>query len=875
MKKIITVLLMMAALQVSATDYYISTTGSDSNDGKSREAAFATIGAAQQVVTAGDNVYILPGTYQITEDQISREESSGPYKVVFFFTQKGQKGKPISFIGLTENGNRPVFDMSAVNPAGYRVTAFLISGQYLVFRNFEVIGMMVNITTHTQSENFRIANGSYNTFENIACHDGMGIGFYLLRNSHHNLFVNCDGYNNYDPISESGKGGQNDAFGCHVNAGNPGNIFIGCRAWNNSDDGYDLINCYSPVTFCYSFAYRNGYDADGNKRQDGNGFKAGGYGMGSAITLPDDGAPRHEVYHCIASNNKSNGIYSNHHLGGVYFHHNTSYNNTSYNYAMVNRKDASYPDGAVDVNGYDHTLEYNLSYNSGNRHVSSLDATDGQNTLTGNSYHWNTGTEAWENDDIVPSEAFVSTSASRITTARNADGMLSEYTLLYMKQENYLGYGADFSGYEDAIRAAKRVSGAEDIVENTYISENTTWDFSDLEAGSYDHAIDYNGLILRATTATNHGITVSNGVLSIQGNQSGGVNNLVNFLKNNKEAADDLTNTAADRCVAFNASVAGTTTVTFSGASADGRKYQIFFKATDKGVITEEVQVAKTETEVSLTSTEPGTFFISATQAYKLHSVTFSPSEMILTESEGLSNLEQKQNEEISISFKRTFDIGKASTICLPFDCTPGEVGTFATFTGVDEENGKVYMTATTNILEAGTPYLFIPNTAEEITFQNNAYTVPAEGFYAAGTTNHDNWHFKGTYENLTWPDGQTSLYGLAGTDFTPTGSEEVEVGSFVRFNAGITPAFRAYMYYGSTEPSSSARTAVRNMTTAQPDTMKVMLIGYNGKITEIGTIPVEYKENGEWFTIDGRRLTGKPSTKGIYINGGRKIVIE
>ena len=136
MKKIISIFLLMATLQVSATNYYLSTIGDDSNDGKSRETAFATLGAAQKVVTAGDNVYILPGTYHIAEDQISREESSGPYKVVFYFTQKGQKGEPISFIGLTENGERPVFDMSAVNPAGYRVTAFLISGQYLVFRNF-------------------------------------------------------------------------------------------------------------------------------------------------------------------------------------------------------------------------------------------------------------------------------------------------------------------------------------------------------------------------------------------------------------------------------------------------------------------------------------------------------------------------------------------------------------------------------------------------------------------------------------------------------------------------------------------------------------------------------------------------------------------
>jgi hypothetical protein len=29
------------------------------------------------------------------------------------------------------------------------------------------------------------------------------------------------------------------------------------------------------------------------------------------------------------------------------------------------------------------------------------------------------------------------------------------------------------------------------------------------------------------------------------------------------------------------------------------------------------------------------------------------------------------------------------------------------------------------------------------------------------------------------------------------------------------------------------------------------------------------------WYTLDGRRLTGKPTTKGIYINGRRKVVIK
>ena len=457
MKRLLTLATAVAtALHLSATDYYLSPSGSDASDGKTRQTAFATLGQAQKVVKGGDNVYILPGTYQITESQISA--TSDPYKIVFNLNQKGTKGSPISFIGLTENGQRPVFDLSQVNPTGYRVTAFLVGGHYLVFRNFEVVGIKVNITGHTQSENFRVTDGSYNTFENIACHDGMGIGFYLTRRSHHNLFVNCDGYNNYDPVSESGKGGQNDGFGCHVLAEQENNIFIGCRAWNNSDDGFDLINCFSPVTFCYSIAYHNGYDADGNKRQDGNGFKAGGFGMSaSAVSLPESGAPRHEVYHCLAVQNKSNGIYSNHHLGGIHFHHNTSSGSGAYNYNMVNRQGPSASEN-TDVNGYGHELDHNLSLHGNGKHVIWLDGSDGKNTIADNSFTWTDG--AWTSPATVNSD-YVSTSISRLTLARQADGMFAANTTTYLQQNSYSGKGCDFSGYAAAIVEAKKISGAE------------------------------------------------------------------------------------------------------------------------------------------------------------------------------------------------------------------------------------------------------------------------------------------------------------------------------------------------------------------------------------------------------------------------------
>ena len=33
--------------------------------------------------------------------------------------------------------------------------------------------------------------------------------------------------------------------------------------------------------------------------------------------------------------------------------------------------------------------------------------------------------------------------------------------------------------------------------------------------------------------------------------------------------------------------------------------------------------------------------------------------------------------------------------------------------------------------------------------------------------------------------------------------------------------------------------------------------------------------EDGGWYTVDGRRLDGKPAQKGLYIHGGRKVVIK
>jgi hypothetical protein len=137
------------------------------------------------------------------------------------------------------------------------VDAFFVGASWIHIRGLEVVGVQVTIKRHTQSIGFENA-GSHNVYERLTVHDGQAIGFYLSRGSD-NLFLNCDAYRNHDTTSEDGRGGNVDGFGGHPPRGGTGNVFRGCRAWLNSDDGFDCISAREPVVFEHCWAYRNGY----------------------------------------------------------------------------------------------------------------------------------------------------------------------------------------------------------------------------------------------------------------------------------------------------------------------------------------------------------------------------------------------------------------------------------------------------------------------------------------------------------------------------------------------------------------------------------------------------------------------------------------
>ena len=234
----------------------------------------------------------------------SATTGTGVYTYVFDLAKSGNAtAGRIVYAGYP--GERPVFDFSQVLPQT-RISGFYLHGSYLHLKNFEITGITATLHGHYQCECISARNGSFCIVENVAMHDNMAIGYYATRGQH-NLVLNCDAYNNFDDYSafkndslynvykntgmvpskstSETLGGNCDGFGFHASReADSCNVFRGCRAWWNSDDGFDCINSKTAVVWDNCWAFYNGYKPGTNSAVgDGNGFKAGGYGMSTQI----------------------------------------------------------------------------------------------------------------------------------------------------------------------------------------------------------------------------------------------------------------------------------------------------------------------------------------------------------------------------------------------------------------------------------------------------------------------------------------------------------------------------------------------------------------------------------------------------------------
>lgn len=334
MKKLFTLLLafLLVSNFISAKDIYVAPNGNDNSAGDFAS-PYSSIQKAVDEAQAGDIIYLRGGTYK-------------PSKRIKI-DKAGKTDAYISMFGYP--GERAIIDGSAMNPAN--VNEFKQSrciyvnhfGDYWHFKNIEMCNAL---------DNGMKLEGSYNIVENCKFYDnndtGLQIGMYKdfaieETNSFpisgepafnpnytyckYNKVINCDSYNNYDSRSFNGSddGGDADGFAAKLFPG-PGTEFHGCRAWNNSDDNWDLYMVYHPILIKDCWAWKGGYDKNNTARGNGNGFKLGGGGSaGGAAFKQSVGA--HVVMNCISFDNYKKGFDQNNAYEGMYLFNNVAWGN--------------------------------------------------------------------------------------------------------------------------------------------------------------------------------------------------------------------------------------------------------------------------------------------------------------------------------------------------------------------------------------------------------------------------------------------------------------------------------------------------------------------------------------------------------------------
>ena len=260
----------------TGNEFWISPTGKDTAAGTQADPLFTLCndvlktGACYKLCPAGGTcssgtIWVMNGTYNY-----------GPVTQKIGSTKLGTAGSPFNVFAVA--GAKPVFDFTGM-PVGSSSRGIQLAGDYWHIRG---------ITVTKAGDTGIFVMGNNNTIEQCVSHHNQDAGIVIGLNSSrtglsgaNNLILNCDSYANYDPDTN---GGNADGFGAKENTGGTGNVFRGCRAWENSDDGFDFYGWGSPITVenCWTMSQSTTLSGSGS---NGNGFKLGGNNVSVAHVL--------------------------------------------------------------------------------------------------------------------------------------------------------------------------------------------------------------------------------------------------------------------------------------------------------------------------------------------------------------------------------------------------------------------------------------------------------------------------------------------------------------------------------------------------------------------------------------------------------------
>ena len=413
----------MICTTLFATNYYCSPSGLGSGNSYNDPCSFTD--GVKKLTSAGDTLFCLGGQYDFSA-------------VINITLTGGTAAKNLVICNYP--GEQPVLDWRR-EAYGERGLVIKSTTNYLTVKG---------LTLRYTGKNAILNNGSYCTFENLDVYGNGDTGI-QMKGGGYNYIINCDSHDNCDyklgGLTAADFGGNADGFADKQFTGGP-NTYIGCRAWNNSDDGWDFFQrvtsgttpsvlqncvCYNNGPVTYDMTNHGRYetdkawfdqflteititDADGNRIKaslakypnigNGNGFKMGGGYTNNAVAL----------YHCLAVANRERGFDQNNNYGDMTVYNSSAYmNGTDYGFGTAG--------------GGSLVIKNCISYK--NTYSFRVPTTESNNS--------------WSNNNLKAEAAdFVSLDTTQILSPRKTDGSLPDITFMHLQADSkFIDAGAN------------------------------------------------------------------------------------------------------------------------------------------------------------------------------------------------------------------------------------------------------------------------------------------------------------------------------------------------------------------------------------------------------------------------------------------------
>jgi 3',5'-cyclic AMP phosphodiesterase CpdA len=220
------------------------------------------------------------------------------------------------------------------------------------------------------------------------------------------------------------------------------------------------------------------------------------------------------------------------------------------------------------------------------------------------------------------------------------------------------------------------------------------------------------------------------------------------------------------------------------------------------------------------------------------------------------------QTADVTLWGRTLYKDGKWNTLCLPFDLTIAG----STLAGADVRelssaslsDGALTLTFTdegaVTAIEAGKPYLIKWADGTDLVnpeFQDVTISSSTNNF----TSDDDLVQFRGTY-------GPTDIFSQENNNFYLGAANKLYYPAGEGMEQFYLGACRAYFHV------------------SDPVLVRALKLNFGEEETGIRSVVEEDRSKGAgadaaWYSLDGRKSYRQPNTRGLYIHGGRKIVVH